>query len=359
MSSRAARRTLVICPGRGTYTADDLGYLGRRLRDPRCPAAGDIVAEADYLRQQWQSRTITELDQAERFSAALHMAGPNAGPLIFTCSAVDYMAIPKDRFDIVAVAGNSMGWYTSLFVSGCLTFPDALRLVDTMSKSQQGKIKGGQIIVPWVDEDWQPDWERRRELLEAVTGIQKEGRGYAALSIDLGGYLVLAGDDQGLALLREAVPPFSWGGREYPFQLAQHAAFHTSLMADASAFGHKHLADLPWHTPAVTAVDGCGFMHRPLTSTRETLRSWTLGPQVVDTYDFTLSIRVALREFAPDVLVLPGPGTTLGGAIGQAIVLEGWQGIHSKGAFLERQKSSEPLLLALGREDQFEAMFRS
>jgi len=39
---------------------------------------------------------------------------------------------------------------------------------------------------------------------------------------------------------------------------------------------------------------------------------------VVEPYDFTAAIRSAAREFAPDYFIVPGPGTTLGGAVAQA-----------------------------------------
>lgn len=351
----APKRALIVCPGRGTYTANELGYLAKRRNDKRCAGVPGLVETADEFREQVGSKTTTEIDAASRFSAALHMSGPNAGPLIFTCSAADFISIPQDKYKPVAVCGNSMGWYTSLFASGAFEFSDALRLVDTMSKSQQGKLVGGQLIVPWVDEDWQPNHALRQEILQIVESVDTSA-GACALSIDLGGYLVLAGDNNALAALREKLPTIHWGGRDYPFQLAQHAAFHTRLMEGASAFGRAQLNDLPWQAPKISLVDGHGHIHRPLASDFQTIFEYTLGAQVLETYDFTLSLRVALREFAPDVLILLGPGTTLGGSVGQTLVLEGWQGIRSKADFATRQKSDNPVLLAMGRDDQFETV---
>ena len=68
-------------------------------------------------------------------------------------------------------------------------------------------------------------------------------------------------------------------------------------------------------------------------------------------YDFTAAITVAIREFAPDRIVLLGPGETLGGAIGQVLVALGWQGIINKATFMARQ-ADDPLLLAMGRPGQ-------
>ena len=60
---------------------------------------------------------------------------------------------------------------------------------------------------------------------------------------------------------------------------------------------------------------------------------------------------MGLKEFAPTKLILLGPGTTLGGAVGQVLVRHRWKGMTSKDAFSKVQKTN-PYLLAMGREDQ-------
>ena len=61
------------------------------------------------------------------------------------------------------------------------------------------------------------------------------------------------------------------------------------------------------------------------------------------------SVRVALHETAPDRIVLPGPGNTLGGIVGQCLVQDGWRGIHDKAAFEAMQASAEPLVVSMRR----------
>ena len=73
--------------------------------------------------------------------------------------------------------------------------------------------------------------------------------------------------------------------------------------------------------------------------------------EVVETYDFTQAIRVAAREFAPDLFIVPGPGTTLGGAVAQSLIQANWLGLASKADFQKRQ-SEKPLLVAMGLEEQ-------
>ena len=99
-------------------------------------------------------------------------------------------------------------------------------------------------------------------------------------------------------------------------------------------------------------IDGRGHIWRPLASNAEALRRYTFGTQILETYDFTRAVQVAVREYAPDRIILLGPGDTLGGAIAQALIAIEWRGLRSKRDFQEMQASADPVLLAMGREDQ-------
>jgi hypothetical protein len=59
-----------------------------------------------------------------------------------------------------------------------------------------------------------------------------------------------------------------------------------------------------------------------------------------------------VKEYAPDRVILLGPGDTLGGAIAQALIAIRWQGLGSKQDFQAVQASDAPLLLSMGRADQ-------
>ena len=83
----------------------------------------------------------------------------------------------------------------------------------------------------------------------------------------------------------------------------------------------------------------------------EALWDYTLGAQVTETYDFAAAIRVSVREFAPDVLIVLGPGETLGGAVAQSLIAIDWRGLADKNDFSRRQATT-PVLLAMGRADQ-------
>ena len=132
---------LVVCPGRGTYGKNELGYLSRFHADK-----GDLVAMADRLRAERGQPTISELDGAERYSPGLHTRGDIASPLIFTASYADFLAIDRSRFDIAAVTGNSMGWYTTLACAGAVDAEHGFRIIDAMGENSQQGEPGGQVL---------------------------------------------------------------------------------------------------------------------------------------------------------------------------------------------------------------------
>src|SRR3989304_9073 len=83
-------------------------------------------------------------------------------------------------------------------------------------------------------------------------------------------------------------------------------------------------AALRGRAPSPTLIDGRGVRWTPWSTDPAALRDYTLGEQVTTPYRFAVSVRVALREEGPGVLVLPGPGNSLGGICGQLVVAEGY-----------------------------------
>jgi [acyl-carrier-protein] S-malonyltransferase len=328
---------LVICPGRGTYGKAELGYLGRFHADKAA-----LIDGFDRLRAERGQPTVSELDGAERFSPALHTRGDVASPLIFASSYADFLAIDRSRYAIAAITGNSMGWYTALACAGATSAEHGFRIVDAMGENSQAGEPGGQVLLTLVGEDWRPVPGLRDAVLAKAAEIG------AHLSIDLGGMLVFAGTEASLAALVDRAPPMA--GRE-PLRLVNHGPFHSPLMQGSS----DRAFDLPaeWiGSPDIPMIDGRGHIWRPHAADPDALRRYTFGTQILKTYDFTSAVQVAVREYAPDRIILLGPGDTLGGAIAQALIAIEWRGLTSKRDFQEMQASPEPVLLAMGREDQ-------
>lgn len=332
------QRALVLCPGRGSYSRDSLNSL-----DGLESAGLDIF---DRMRAELGRPTVREMDAAERFVSSQHVRGENASALTAGVSLADLDQVNHDAVQIVGVIGNSMGWYTALGYAGALPMEDCATLIETMAQYQKGNIIGGQIVYPMVDERWQLD-------PEAVSNVVNVVAAHADLhwSIRLGGQAVLAGSEAALSFASETLPPVTQGAHTFPIRLPLHSAFHTELMQSARAQAERDLADLRWQSPRLSMVDGAGRVHRAGSADPNAIRDYTLGAQVTDTYDLTLSIRTALRTMGPDVVILPGPGSNLGSAIAQAMIAEKWNGIDSKEAFLTRQ-NSKPVVLSMRWPDQ-------
>ena len=341
----SARKTaLVVAPGRGTYGKGELGSIAR-LHGARF--AG-LIANFDAQRRDRGQPTVTQLDGADRFSVATHMRGDVAAPLIYAATALDYLSIDREKYDVVAVAGNSMGWYSALALGGAVTVEDGFRISNAMGLNSQTHGPGGQILLQVVDEDWRPVPGLRETLFALVDTIVARPDHALALSIDLAGMLVFAGNEAGLAALLAEAPPTP--GRD-PLRLAGHGPFHTPLMFGSSDKAKAELPPTLFGAPTLSMIDGRGHIWRPLSSDPGMVWDYTFGHQILAPYDFALSVQVAVKEFAPDVIILSGPGDTLGGAIAQSLIGIGWQGISDKAGFMARQ-AADPILLSMGRAEQ-------
>ncbi|MEO1240782.1 MAG: ACP S-malonyltransferase [Pseudomonadota bacterium] len=335
------KSAVVILPGRGVYGKDELGYLSRYHSDK-----ADFIATVDEWRERQGRETVSALDNAQRYSAAKHASSINASALIYTCALADFAAINRDEFDVIAVCGNSLGWYLTLAAAGALSPANAIRLVDTMGALMEKEGVGGQLVYPFVDADWRESAANQKAIGNALHDGRTEGKAY--LSIRLGGMAVLAGDDAGMSAMEKSLPVAE---DRYPFRLARHSAFHTPLLQHVSEKAFNTLGEELFATASAPMIDGRGAIWSPAAIDRTALYQYTLGEQIVETYDFSKSIEVAIKEFTPDCLILAGPGSTLGAPIAQELIRHRWLGLTSKAEFSALQKTN-PFLLAMGREDQ-------
>ena len=332
-------RAVIVFPGSGSYTADALGSLDARHR---------FVRQAEELRSRDGLPSLVELDRASRFDPQLHLQPIHALPLTFLASLLDAERAGKDH-DPVAVLGNSLGWYTALVATAALSFADGFRLVQEIARLQQRLIgqpePGGQVIYPLTDSAWQVD----SNMAAAVDRALAQGDGEVYRSIDLGGFAVLAGSQSGVARLLASMPPIILGVRRYPLRLALHCPLHSPLARDLASEAGALLADLEWQAPDVTLVDGRGVRFTPWSTDPAQLAAYSLGEHLTQPYDFAASLRVALREYAPDAVVLAGPGNSLGAICGQIVVAEGYRGIRSRSDFEAVQRGRSPLVLGMRR----------
>ncbi|GMV43057.1 MAG: hypothetical protein AMXMBFR64_47730 [Myxococcales bacterium] len=324
-------RVLLVCPGRGSYGRGQRGSLGEWALLPEIEAA------------RRRSPTLGELDAAP-FAPSTHLAGEHASLLTFAATVRDLGALDPRRARVVAVAGNSLGFYTALYAAGALPLRDAGRLVETMGGYQAGAVVGAQVLYPTVGEDWRPDPELR-DLVDAALALPG-----VFPSIHLGGTAVLGASEDALPALLAALPPVE-RGRAFPLRLPLHSAFHTPLMRPTAERASVDLASLPFASPTVPLVGGDARIWRRHADAAA-LRDYTLGAQVTQTFDLTASIRAALGDYGPDAVVLPGPGDTLGAPVAQIMIAAGWRGLRDRQDFLEAQVSPHPPVLSMARPEQ-------
>lgn len=331
------KRAIVIAPGRGTYNKEELGYLSRLHSDK-----SDLVEQIDAYRKAQGQTPISDLDGAEKFALKEHTRGDNASPLIYACAYSDFLSINRDEYEIVAVTGNSMGWYITLACAGAADFMGGTKIINTMGTFMQESLMGGQLIYICVDENWHEVPGRHQEVLGYVADI--EG---LYTSIELGGMFVFGGTEEALKKVEAKLDKQDM----FPFRLVNHAAFHTPLQQPISEKALQHFSKDIIGQPEIPMIDGRGAIWMPHSSDPAEIFDYTFGHQVIKPYDFTKAVQVGVKEFAPDALIILGPGTTLGGAVAQSLIKMNWDGIDSKDSFIKRQKS-DPYLLAMGIESQ-------
>ncbi len=338
--------TLVVAPGRGSYQKQELGYISHNLNDTA--AGAELLAGFDQSRIKLGLSTVSSLDQAPHFNFRRYQQADNAAALILASGFIDYQALQQSCYQPTVITGNSMGWYTALACSGVWQSTEAMRIASLMalytSQSQYQGDNGGQLIYPLVDEHWRPKPEYQQQL----DALLARCSGQLYMSIRYGGYAVLAGSSEAIAIAMQSLTKID---ERFPLLLPGHSAFHSPYMTQASEQALQTIDRSSFQAPAVPLVDGCGRIWQPECSDLNKLRDYTLQQQVTETYNFTASIQVAVKEFCPQRIVLLGPGNGLAGAVIQALIKLNWQGLSSKQDFIDQQQQ-QPWLLAMGTPAQ-------
>lgn len=342
-NSHKKQRVVVICPGRGTYNKEELGYLSRFHADK-----GAMLDTIDTYRTVQGQISVAELDSMTNYSMKTHTAGENASPLIYACAMGDFASIDRDKYDIVAVTGNSMGWYIALAAAGALPPTAGIEVINTMGSMMTGGLIGGQMIYPLIDDNWCWDQSKVDTVNEVMAQINDIEGAEVYTSIHLGGYIVFGANAAGLRALDDRLPKIQ---DRYPMKLYNHAAFHTPLLNETSAKAKQLMSAELFQAPQIPMIDGQGHIWRPYSTDTKALYDYTLGAQVHDEYNFSKAIEVAVKEFAPDKLIILGPGATLGGAVAQSLIKHQWQDMSCKQDFIQRQKD-DPFILAMGMDEQ-------
>ncbi len=332
------KRALILCPGRGSYNRESLGSLKG--------VHSASLHVFDTMRTTLGRPSVSEMDASDKFSSKLHIRGENASALTAGCTLADLDQVDPKAFELVGVVGNSMGWYTALGYAGALSLTDCAHLIETLGQYQAENIIGGQIVYPIVNDDWTICTDTLA-LVEQLVADTPD----LYWSIRLGGQAILGGTETALNAATASLPPQQRGAHTFPIRLPLHSAFHTPLMHHTAQSARDELGNLDWMTPEIPLIDGVGRVFRPHSSQPQQIRDYTLGAQITDTFDLGCAIQTALKTLAPDVVILPGPGSNLGSAVAQSMIACGWAGLKDRADFIARQKS-RPILLSMVRPDQ-------
>ncbi len=314
--------SFLLCPGRGSYTKPELGILNR-LTLELGPEGKELLDSLEEVRARLDPDlpSLRELDGAERFRPGLHLKGRNASPLIYACTLLDER-LHRSKAETQVIGGNSLGFYSALVLSDALDPLSGLRLISTMAKLQEEGPRGGQVLWTLLEEDWSWSKDRKATLLRLLGEINRaDPSASMRVSIYLGGHIVLAGSEAGIQKLLEILPPVKLGKREFPFRLAFHGPFHNPLLMPVAEQALQKLHDLPFQRPRIPLIDGRGYVWSTLWGDPLKLKRYTLLTQVTETFDFTSTLRVGIREFATDEVHCLGPGSTLRAPLGH---VESW-----------------------------------
>lgn len=332
-----------VCPGRGTYNKNELGYLQKYHPDKI-----ELFKYIDKNRSFHSGKTLLELDSSKSFSSTDFYAGANAAPLIFSCTYADFKSIDLNQFEIVAVTGNSMGWYSALAVTEALSLEHSAKLISSMGAQLGEGVTGAQLIYPLVDETWNFDLNKKIILEEKINSILEKFPNSLFDSIYFGGYKIIGGSDEAINLLIKSLPKVD---DIYPLKLPGHSAFHTPLLNPLSHKAKKTFEYNLFNRPNCPLIDGMGKIWNPYSTSTYDLWDYTLGDQVSRPYNYSLALEVLIKEFAPEYIFLAGPGVSMGGATAQVIIEKNLKNFINKTEFKNTQSVS-PYLINLGDENQ-------
>ncbi|MQG00450.1 MAG: ACP S-malonyltransferase [SAR202 cluster bacterium] len=222
-----------VFPGQGSQAVG----MGRDLY-LHSSSAREVFEEADDILGQSLSSLMFEGPEDDLKQTL------NSQPAIMVVSIACWKAwqeiLGRDRYDVVSVAGHSLGEYTALVVSGALSFADGLRLVQERGRLMQKASvdhPGAMAAVLGLDE----------ESLEHVcseTGVE-------LANINSDDQMVISGDKLSVA---QAMDLALARGARKAISLQVSGAFHSSLMSDASGGLEDAVREIEFKTPEIPII---------------------------------------------------------------------------------------------------------
>ncbi len=165
----------------------------------------------------------------------------NAQPAIFTVSIM-YLELLKERgMEPDICAGHSLGEYSALVGSGCISFEDGLRLVRKrgllMAKADPDR-KGSMAAIIGLK-------------LEEVESIVDEVNGVVVANVNSPIQVVVSGDRAGILRVMEMAKK---RGARRAVELNVSGAFHSPLMGDAKSAMEEEIEKIKFSVPSCPIV---------------------------------------------------------------------------------------------------------
>lgn len=231
-----ARGRAFVFPGQGSQSVG----MGLELYDAS-PAAREIFEEAD------DSLGIRLSEMIFRGSSSDLQNTVNSQPAIMTVSIACWKAyqecLGSEAESPVALAGHSLGEYTSMVVAGVLSFRDAVRLVRERGRLMQRASEerpGGMAAIMGLE-------ELAFEHICAETGVE-------LANINTDDQVVISGDKIAVA---RAMDLASARGAKRTISLPVSGAFHSSLMGVAREGLTEAINGLAFHDPEIPIIANC------------------------------------------------------------------------------------------------------
>lgn len=199
-------------------------------------------------------------------------------------------------FDVVAVAGHSVGEYAACVAAGALAPADAMTAVVARGRAMAAMRDGTMCAVIGLDAD---------AIEEVCAQVRSTGEVVVVANLNAPGQVVISGSRAGVDAARALATE---RGARRAIELNVSGAFHSPLMAEAARSFEPVLEALPLRDPAVPVV--CNVDAAPARSAAELRdrlrRQLTSAVRWVDTVH-------QLTALGATTLLEVGPGNVLTG----------------------------------------------
>ncbi len=220
-------------------------------------------------------------------------------PAVFLYSVISAVCLGEE-FKPDMVAGHSLGEFSALVASGCLSFEDGLRLVYARAMAMQAcceKVKGTMAAIIAL-----PDAEIER-ICSTVNGV------VVAANYNSPGQVVISGE---VSAIEVACTLMKDAGAKRALPLSVGGAFHSPLMEPARVELAKAIENTEFKTPICPIYQNVDAL--PHTNTEEIKKN--LLAQLTAPVRWTNSVKNMIADGMTEFTEC-GPGQVLTGLIGR------------------------------------------